>query len=172
MKAFIYIYNKKVFSIKSRKRGSSHHGSAEMNLTSNHEKADLIPGLAQWVNDPSFLWAPRCSSDLALLWLWHRLVATAPILWGAKTIQGTKEGSLPEQCNSKDKLLIRKRGLSEQCNSEGRFLNKEISACKVQYWGQSQEDNKGHLLTSVGNWIFQETILISCCWVRIVPWMT
>jgi len=35
--------------------GSSHHGSAEMNLTSIHEDAVLIPGLTQWVKDPGLL---------------------------------------------------------------------------------------------------------------------
>ena len=37
------------------------------NLMRNHEVAGSNPGLSQWVK------------DLALLWLWHRLVATAPI---------------------------------------------------------------------------------------------
>ena len=37
---------------RKRKRGSSHCGSAEINLTSIHEDTGLLPGLAQWVKDP------------------------------------------------------------------------------------------------------------------------
>ena len=45
--------------------GSSHH--AETNLTSIHKDTGSIPGLVRWVK------------DLALLWLWCRPVAVAPI---------------------------------------------------------------------------------------------
>ena len=53
------------------------------NPTRNHEAAGSVPALAQWVNDHSN--AVSCGvgcrhgSDPALLWLWRRLVAAAPI---------------------------------------------------------------------------------------------
>ena len=57
---------------------SSHHGSAEMNLTSLHEDTGSMSGLRRW--HLCELW---CSLGLTL-WLWHRPVATAqiwPLAW-------------------------------------------------------------------------------------------
>ena len=51
-----------------QKKGSSCHGSAEMNLTNIHEIAGLIPGLAQWVKDLVFPWAVVYVGDVARIW--------------------------------------------------------------------------------------------------------
>ena len=43
------------YLLEAVRAGSSHHGSAEANLTSIHEDAGLITGLAQCVQDPALL---------------------------------------------------------------------------------------------------------------------
>ena len=54
-----------------------------MNPTRNHEVAGSLPALAQWVNDNGIAVScgvgRRWGSDPALLWLWRRLAATAPV---------------------------------------------------------------------------------------------
>ena len=64
---------------------------------------------------------------------------TLPKVRGAEKIQGAEEGSLPEQCSSEGRLLIRKRGLPERygSGSEGWSLNKGMPACMVQFQGQA-----------------------------------
>ena len=57
----------------------------ETNRTRNHEVVGLIPGVTQWVKDLALGVAMSCGIDcrrgldLALLWLWCRSAATAPI---------------------------------------------------------------------------------------------
>ena len=53
-----------------------------MNLTSIHDDLGLIPHLTQWVRIQHCceLWCrSQMQLDPTLLWLWRRLVATAPI---------------------------------------------------------------------------------------------
>ena len=45
-------FDRKYCGLKKKKMQSSHHGTAETNLTRNLEAAGSIPGLTQWVKNP------------------------------------------------------------------------------------------------------------------------
>ena len=46
------LFNGYKVSVSKGEKRSSHRGTAETNLTRNHEVAGLIPGLPQWFKDP------------------------------------------------------------------------------------------------------------------------
>ena len=79
---FGYVQNYDRIQLNKYRNQSSHHGSAETNLTSIHE--DKIRSLAL-LNGLRIRCCPDCggdrrrSLDLAWLWLWHRPAAIAPI---------------------------------------------------------------------------------------------
>ena len=75
-----------------------------MNLTNIYEDASLVLGLTQSVGDPELPCGVgcRCGLDPTLLWLWHRLVAIAPIrpiAWELPYVMGTALKSSSEKKN-------------------------------------------------------------------------
>ena len=79
-------------------------GVVVMNPTRNHEVVGSVPALAQWVNDLAL--PCRRSSDPALLWLWRRLVATAPLAWELPYVVGAAQERAKRQKIKKKKMHV------------------------------------------------------------------
>ena len=78
------------------------------NPTRNHEVAGSIPALAQWGQRSGVAVScgvgRRCGSSPTLLWLWHRLAATAPIgplAW--EPLYAAREAALEKEKDKKKK---------------------------------------------------------------------
>ena len=84
-----------------KQKGSSHHSSVEMLLTSIYEDSGLILDLLSgWGSGI----AMSCSVDPKLLWLWCRLAAAAPIqplAWEPPYVAG----ATPQKKDQKQKVF-------------------------------------------------------------------
>ena len=111
---------------------SSCRGSVEMNLMSIHEDRGLIPGLVQCVKHCFALSCDvGCSHglDLALLWLWCMLQATAPIRPLAWEPPHAAGASLKKE--KRGRVYIYVRCLYVQTTDTHEFLTSTI-ICKWQ----------------------------------------
>ena len=104
--------------------GSSRWGSVEMNPASIHEDVGLIPGLSQWVK------------DLALLWLWYRLVAVAlmrPLAWELPYTSGT---SLKSKTKTRQKQKTKQQ--QQKANSDRKIQHLTCNcfscSCPFDVW--------------------------------------
>ena len=107
------IWNTAMTVIKKGTKQSSHRGTAKTNPIRNYEVAGLIPGLAQWVKDPT------------LLWLWRTPAATAPI---RPPSLGT---SIFHGCSPrKDKIKNQNKKLKKKKMEKQRLFSKQ----KQEIW--------------------------------------
>ena len=93
-------------------------GSAVMNPTNTHENVNSIPGPIQQLALSCSVGC-RCSSDLVLLWLWHRPAAAALIpclAWELPCAMSAalKKKKKKKKKRQKGKLVPKARGRGKQ----------------------------------------------------------
>ena len=110
----------------------------------------LIPGLCQWVKHPVLPCGVgcRCGSDLALLWLWRRPVATAPIRPLGWEPLYAKGAALKRQKKKKDDQEIMKTMGKSETNTQ-RNLQATDKLLVTEICAESPEL---HSLVPVGAW--------------------
>ena len=154
----VYLYKRILFSIKNNEPLDIPIVAQWVrNPTRIHEDVGLIPGLTRLVKGSSIAAncgiSPRCSSNLALLWLWCRSAAAAPIQLLAWELPYAMDAALKRK---KCELLITSNNVDESQNSYGEWrksYQKKIYSNERQMSGCWWMKNKGEEgWTSEGKW--------------------